>query len=149
VPIDSHPKVSKLGHMSAHETANRIPEWTLGDRLRKARESAGLSQGELADRIGVARATVSSAERAYHGVRRITLNAWSATTGVPLSWIQGEGTERPLVAVGERRTGLPDRRVRHQGLEPRTRWFSASPTVEARGQTTDGSPERTPLVSAA
>ena len=42
----------------------RIPQWILGDRLRTARESAGLSQGELADAIGVARATVSSAERA-------------------------------------------------------------------------------------
>ena len=30
-----------------------VPEWTLGDRLKKAREHAGLSQTELGREIGV------------------------------------------------------------------------------------------------
>jgi len=46
-------------------------------RLRIAREWAGLEQGELADRIGISRQSVGSAERGRSHPRRITLNAWA------------------------------------------------------------------------
>ena len=35
---------------------------TLGNRLREAREAAGWTQGELAERIGVSRKTVNTVE---------------------------------------------------------------------------------------
>lgn len=66
----------------------RIPEWTLGDRLRKAREAAGLEMQELAQLIGVARNTVSNAERGKVTPRQIVLNQWSLATGVPVQWLQ-------------------------------------------------------------
>jgi transcriptional regulator with XRE-family HTH domain len=59
----------------------------MGDRLRKAREVAGYTQRELADQIGIAHRTVTSAERGEHSVRRIVLNAWSLATGVPVAWL--------------------------------------------------------------
>lgn len=39
-----------------------VPLWTLTDRVRKAREHAGLSQEELADVLQVARSTIGNWE---------------------------------------------------------------------------------------
>lgn len=93
----------------------------MGDRLRKAREIAGLDQGVLAERMGVSRATVTNAERGNHAVRKIVLNAWSMATGVPAYWLETGETPPGLGPDGEG--------VRHQGLEPRTRCFGARPTL--------------------
>lgn len=73
--------------MSVSET---IPVWSQGDRLRKAREVTGLSVQDFADRIGVSDQTVRNAERGSHAVRKITINAWSLATGVPIAWLNGE-----------------------------------------------------------
>lgn len=67
-------------------TAHNVPEWTLTDRLRKAREHAGLTQCQLADAIGVTAATVSRAERG-DGISHRTLIQWAQVTGVDLAWI--------------------------------------------------------------
>ncbi len=100
--------------MTTATEPGQIPQWTMADRLRKARDHAGLSQAELADAIGVSRNSISSYETGSIQPRRIVLNAWSLTTGVPLAWI----------TTGEMPDG--DDGVRHQGLEPRTRWFEGS-----------------------
>lgn len=34
------------------------PEWTLGDRIRRARRHAGMDRLELAEKLGVSRAAV-------------------------------------------------------------------------------------------
>ncbi len=73
--------------MSTQPTTQRVPVWTLGDRLRKAREDAGYSQLELAQIIGISRATVGNAELGDRRPLPITLNAWSDATGVALSWL--------------------------------------------------------------
>ncbi|NYS35952.1 helix-turn-helix transcriptional regulator, partial [Streptococcus danieliae] len=39
-----------------------IPQFTISDRLRKAREHARLDQTQLAKRIGISRTSVSSYE---------------------------------------------------------------------------------------
>jgi transcriptional regulator with XRE-family HTH domain len=71
------------------------PEWTIADRLRKARESAGLDQGELAERIGIARSTVSNYERGTHTPRRPIIRLWAEETGVPMDWLSPR-TDVPL-----------------------------------------------------
>jgi transcriptional regulator with XRE-family HTH domain len=70
-------------------TAPAIPQWTLGDRLRKAREFAGMEQGELALRIGVSRGTVSNYElgRGTRPPKVVVLRAWAHECGVPYEWI--------------------------------------------------------------
>lgn len=70
-------------------TAPVIPQWTLGDRLRKARESAGMDQLELANRVGISRNTVSNYELG-NGTRPpkvVVLRAWANECGVPYEWI--------------------------------------------------------------
>lgn len=60
----------------------------MGDRLRKAREDAGLSQAELADRIGISRNTVGNAELGDRTPLLVTLRAWAEVTAVPIEWLQ-------------------------------------------------------------
>lgn len=71
------------------QTAVPVPVWTLGDRLRKAREFAGLEQGELAERIGISRGTVSNYElgRWQRPPKRYILRDWAEECGVPFEWI--------------------------------------------------------------
>jgi transcriptional regulator with XRE-family HTH domain len=68
-----------------------VPEWTLTDRLRKAREQAGLTQQALAVAIGVTKQTVSRAERG-EGITHRTLLQWAAATDVPVEWINAGST---------------------------------------------------------
>ncbi|MGP3708535.1 helix-turn-helix domain-containing protein, partial [Gordonia paraffinivorans] len=72
---------------SAYE-AGRIPEIGVHHRLRIARETAKLSQQELADAIGISRQSVSNTESGSSKPRKITLNAWALATGVPVSWLE-------------------------------------------------------------
>lgn len=66
-----------------------VPQFTIGDRLRKSRETTGMDQGQFAEHIGVSRGTVSNYERdAGEHPRPIVLKAWAMATGVPLSWIE-------------------------------------------------------------
>lgn len=81
--------------------AERIPEWTLGDRLRKARALTGMNTREFAAQIGVSHGTVTNAEGDKRAVRQITLNAWSLATGVPVEWLQsGIGAPTPTPPPG-------------------------------------------------
>jgi len=68
-----------------------IPEWHFGDRLRKARRSAGLSQAEMATHLGVATARLSNWEAGINQPRDLISMAMAASeaTGVPAEWIAG------------------------------------------------------------
>lgn len=72
------------------QTATNTPEFTLGDRLRKAREWAGLTQQELADEMGVSRKTIVNYEHGATRASKLVLRAWSLTTKVPIEWLRGE-----------------------------------------------------------
>ena len=68
-------------------TTGRIPDWTVADRLRKARESAGYEQTALARELGVAKNTISNYERGAVAPRRSVVMAWAMATGVDLDWL--------------------------------------------------------------
>lgn len=74
--------------MTAETTTGYIPVWTLGDRLRKARQHTGLTTRDFAEEIGVSQKTITDAENDRVKPRRITLLAYSARTGVPVGWIE-------------------------------------------------------------
>lgn len=75
--------------MSAVDEQQRIPSFTVGDRLRKAREKAGLDQEQFAHEIGVSRGTVSNYERAdsVADLKKPFLMAWAMRTDVPFDWL--------------------------------------------------------------
>ena len=68
----------------ARSTQRPIPVWTLADRMRRAREHAGLEQRELAAKVGISRATVSNAERGVVVPRTATVQGWAKECGVDL-----------------------------------------------------------------
>ncbi|MGN7134599.1 MULTISPECIES: helix-turn-helix domain-containing protein [Rhodococcoides] len=75
-----------------------VPRFTVHDRLKKAREAAGLDQRELAERMGVSRGTISNYEAdSGKSLRKIVINAWALATGVPVEWIESgdDGGPRP------------------------------------------------------
>jgi transcriptional regulator with XRE-family HTH domain len=69
----------------------------LWQRVRAARKSAGLTQEELGQRIGVTRASVSQWE--HHDAARRTVPRWehiasvSAVTGAPQDWLMSDDSD--------------------------------------------------------
>lgn len=84
---------AKINHMTQQPESGVVPEFTIGDRLRKAREYAGYEQGPFADLMGVSRGTISNYERDLASkVKPIVLNQWALITGVRRDWLEtGEG----------------------------------------------------------
>ena len=80
---------------------------TLGDRLRFARDSAGLNQLQLAEKSGVSQATISALEK-RRSVRSVYTSQLAKALGVSYEWLaSGVGsayTPPPLsepVVLGE------------------------------------------------
>ncbi len=70
-------------------TAREVPEWTLGDRLRKAREHRHLQQAEMAELLGVAQTALSKWEADQRRPRDLLdiVEKWARVTGVPREWL--------------------------------------------------------------
>lgn len=78
-----------------------VPEWTIADRLRKAREHAQMDKGEFAEKIGISRNSVGNYENGHTVPRTIVINAWAFATGVPREWLEtGEGPATPTDTPG-------------------------------------------------
>jgi len=90
-----------LGGVTQTAPTALVPEWTLGDRLRKAREFAGLHATQLADEIGIGRNSVSNYENGHTKPRRPVLQAWAMRTGVDYEWLVTGQATRPSVPAGE------------------------------------------------
>lgn len=90
--------------MAVTETTDtRMPEWTFGDRLRKARREAKLTQEQMASALGLEKVGRYSAWEADNANPRdiITVAKRVAeVTGVPVDWLLG------LSASGYRLTDL-------------------------------------------
>lgn len=116
--------------MSTHERYELVPEWSLGDRLRKARTLTGMTVAEFAKHIGVSDGTINSAEGDKRAVRRITLMAWASATNVSLKWLEtGEGertppTPGPGKPATSKLTRLTDQKRSRSGVRP-TRQYLA------------------------
>ena len=66
----------------------KVPQWSVADRVRKARETSGLKQAELAESIGMARTSLARIEQGKVEPRRTSLIAIAFATRVPLEWIE-------------------------------------------------------------
>ena len=71
-------------------TAGARPSWRLADRIRRAREYAGLEQRELANRAGISQATISAAETGRARPHRSTMMLIAAATGVAYEWLDDD-----------------------------------------------------------
>lgn len=59
--------------MTISPNESRIPQWTLGDRLRKAREWAGMNQTQLAEQLQMSRLTIGRMETGARAIKRPNL----------------------------------------------------------------------------
>ena len=102
------------GHMTISPNAGAIPPMnTLPNRLRVARDYAGLSQTELSQRAELSRTTISAAEAGLKTPARATITVWAFACGVDVEWLR----------TGHEKTPSPDGdgvAVRHEGFEPPT-----------------------------
>lgn len=74
-------------NMPTNPNGGIVPEFTLGDRLRKARELSGLEMQQLADQIDIHRQTVARYESGQATPKRHVMLSWSMATGVSVEWI--------------------------------------------------------------
>lgn len=73
----------------------RTLQFTIADRLRKARESAGFSQQMLAERMEISNQTVSRYEQGKVRPVRRTVRAWAAVCEVDFEWLWAARDSNP------------------------------------------------------
>lgn len=64
-----------------------VPEWTFGDRLRKAREVAEVTSKEMAALLEVSDRTIRNYERMATPIKRKDVRDWALRCGVPIEWL--------------------------------------------------------------
>lgn len=89
-----------------------VPDWTLGDRMRKALDVSGTPVQEIAEYLDVSRQTIGRWLSDRGPVKRHVLITWAATTGVDLGWLE-TGT-----AGLENQTGRDQYAIRDLNPEP-------------------------------
>lgn len=70
----------------------QVIDFTVCDRMKKARQSAGLSQTELGQRLGIHKNSVSNWERDPQPSVAMLI-AWAYFTGCPVDWLCGQDVE--------------------------------------------------------
>ena len=119
--------------MSTQQEGARVPVFTAGDRLWKARELTGLGQTAFAELLGISRGSVSNAERSASLPKPIVLKAWAMATGVSVEWLEtGQGSPSdPNGQPGERDADTQAPSV----LDPVARLAAKKARHAARGAT--------------
>jgi transcriptional regulator with XRE-family HTH domain len=85
----------------AHDvSSSRVPVFSLGERIRKAREDLGLSQQAFADALGVDRKTVSNWEGGRNRPRYGDLMLIASVADVSLQWLAADEFRSRFVAAG-------------------------------------------------
>lgn len=73
-------------------STDTVPKWSLGDRLRKARQVAGIrSHKEMAQRLGVSEDTIKRWEGDKYSPSRGYVLGWALECGVDPQWLENEG----------------------------------------------------------
>lgn len=60
---------------------------SIGERIREARKTRGMSQSDLAARIGVSQPAIANWESGVHDPRRLTLAKLSDALDAPMDWL--------------------------------------------------------------
>ena len=87
--------------MTEQPTTGVVPEWTIGDRLRKARNLTGLTVEDFARRTLISAKTINNYEADRVEQQPLRLEKWASVTGVSLHWLRtGEGSSVPTPPTG-------------------------------------------------
>ncbi|WCO67919.1 helix-turn-helix transcriptional regulator [Iamia majanohamensis] len=71
-----------------HTETRTVPVWTLGDRLGKALDHAGIKVGDMAAYLDVGRNTVGNYIAGRTQPSRATVLAWAMRTGIDPTWLE-------------------------------------------------------------
>ena len=82
--VKNHP-TGTMEHMNT-------PTWTFQDRLRKAREHAGMTQSELAEATGVSLNSLNRYEKGQRSPANDVVSAIAQATNIPLEWFYQDDT---------------------------------------------------------
>ena len=85
-------------HAHSGNEHERVPVFSLGERIRKAREDAGMSQQQFGLALGVDRKTVGNWEGDRNRPRYRDLMMISSVADVSLRWLAGD-LYRPDIAA--------------------------------------------------
>ena len=102
-----------------------VPEWTRGDRMRKALEHAGVGVTGMADYMGVTRQAVGNWIAGRVKPSKQTMRLWAMRTGVPLVWL--ETGAAPVVGPGPEGYTARDLNPEPADLESARRRFRPGP----------------------
>ncbi len=104
--------IKPYGQCELETRVNEEKDWygpdsaTFGDRLAGAREAAGMTQAELARRLGVKKTTIADWENDLSEPRANRLSMMAGLVNVSIMWLltgEGEGMDAP---VGEGEGGM-------------------------------------------
>ena len=84
--------------MSGMNTVSADLRFTLGDRMRKSMQVAGITSAGMSDRMHVAPQTVARWIRDASRPTMGNIIAWSTITGVPVDWLLKDEDDQADVA---------------------------------------------------
>lgn len=96
-----------------------VPQFEISDRVRKAREYSGMTQGRLAESVGMSRTTLARIEQGLSTPRRPALIALAMATGVDLTWLETGKTPAGDNPDGGSECAIRDSNPEPAGLGPR------------------------------
>lgn len=85
---------------------------SIGARIRQARKSAGLSQADLAERIGVSQPAIATWESGVHDPRRVVMAKLADALSISHQWLAAGGRS-PAEADSQAAAAYLRRSVRH------------------------------------
>lgn len=85
-----------------------ITSQVIGDRLRKARKAAGLTQKQVADYMGVAGPQISYWEQGERQIDISSLSKMADLFGYSLPWFLGDDAESGTISVSYRADSLSE-----------------------------------------
>lgn len=74
--------------MTEQPNQHSIPQWTLGDRLRKSLEHADMTVQDMAEYLETSRNTVGNYIAGRTRVPGVVMRAWAMRTDVPRLWLE-------------------------------------------------------------
>lgn len=73
--------------MTMRASEGQVPEWTMGDRLRKARSLTGMTVAQFAAASLISAKSINNYEADKYPPKLLALKRWAEVTGVSESWL--------------------------------------------------------------